>query len=195
VKRGSRKRRRQVDHWGRGWIETFWETAPNFRHDKTSTKIAPDNPFFSLRADGHAAIANQYRAKDCQDRQETRQIPFGVEILKDNKRRANRTACFFDNAQELVAKNIPKPTRLERGASAAYRNQSPRSGLAGAEIQNAGSHKEDVNLIKEGRLSPAKIKIRLLIASLVRVKNAQNFFERRSDPQRVQSPFHQRTIK
>src|SRR5438045_4597807 len=42
---------------GRGWIETFWK-PPQFPTRADLDKIAPDNPVFLTRADGHAAIAN-----------------------------------------------------------------------------------------------------------------------------------------
>ena len=42
---------------GRGWIETFWK-PPQFPSHTDLDKIAPDNPVFLTRADGHAAIAN-----------------------------------------------------------------------------------------------------------------------------------------
>src|SRR5207248_1656964 len=47
------------DKWitGRGWIETFWK-PPQFPTRADLDKIAPDNPVFLTRADGHAAVAN-----------------------------------------------------------------------------------------------------------------------------------------
>src|SRR5439155_2946663 len=47
---------------GRGWIETFWK-PPQFptRHDLD--KIAPDNPIYLTRADGHASVVNSAALK------------------------------------------------------------------------------------------------------------------------------------
>ena len=42
---------------GRGWIETFWK-PPTFPTRADLDKIAPENPVFLTRADGHAAVAN-----------------------------------------------------------------------------------------------------------------------------------------
>src|SRR5205807_2122669 len=42
---------------GRGWIETFWD-PPQFPTRQELDAIAPENPVFLIRADGHAAIAN-----------------------------------------------------------------------------------------------------------------------------------------
>lgn len=42
---------------GRGWIETFWKPS-QFPTRQDLDKIAPNNPVFLTRADGHASIAN-----------------------------------------------------------------------------------------------------------------------------------------
>ena len=42
---------------GRGWIETFWQ-PPQFPTRGDLDRVAPDNPVWLTRADGHAAIAN-----------------------------------------------------------------------------------------------------------------------------------------
>ena len=42
---------------GRGWIETFWK-PPIFPTRWDLDKIAPANPVFLTRADGHGAVAN-----------------------------------------------------------------------------------------------------------------------------------------
>jgi len=47
---------------GRGWIETFWK-PPQFPTRTDLDKIAPGNPVFLTRADGHAAIANSAALK------------------------------------------------------------------------------------------------------------------------------------
>jgi predicted amidohydrolase YtcJ len=47
---------------GRGWIETFWKPA-QFPTRQDVDAIAPDNPVFLTRADGHAAIANSAALK------------------------------------------------------------------------------------------------------------------------------------
>ena len=42
---------------GRGWIETFWK-PPVFPTREEIDKVAPANPVFLVRADGHGAVAN-----------------------------------------------------------------------------------------------------------------------------------------
>jgi predicted amidohydrolase YtcJ len=82
---------------GRGWIETFWK-PPRFptRHDLD--EIAPDNPVFLTRADGHAAIANSAALRIAKIDKNTSN-PFGGEILKD-KATAEPTGMLLDNAQD-----------------------------------------------------------------------------------------------
>ncbi|HEX3628795.1 MAG TPA: amidohydrolase family protein, partial [Verrucomicrobiae bacterium] len=47
---------------GRGWIETFWKPS-RFPTREDLDKIAPENPVFLTRADGHAAVANSAALK------------------------------------------------------------------------------------------------------------------------------------
>ena len=42
---------------GRGWIETFWK-PPVFPTRADLDKVAPSNPVYLTRADGHASVAN-----------------------------------------------------------------------------------------------------------------------------------------
>src|SRR6266545_3346295 len=47
---------------GRGWIETFWK-PPQFPTRQDLDKIAPNNPVFLTRADGHASVVNSTALK------------------------------------------------------------------------------------------------------------------------------------
>src|SRR5439155_15971523 len=96
---------------GRGWIETFWK-PPRFPSREDLDKIAPANPVFLTRADGHAAIANSAALNIARIDKNTSN-PFGGEILKD-KTTGEPSGMLLDNAMDLVGKNIPKPTDTER---------------------------------------------------------------------------------
>ena len=96
---------------GRGWIETFWK-PPQFPTRADLDKIAPDNPVFLTRADGHAAIANSAALRIAKIDKATPN-PFGGEILRD-KQTGEATGMLLDHAQGLVGKNIPAPTEAER---------------------------------------------------------------------------------
>ena len=75
---------------GRGWIETFWK-PPQFPTRQDLDKIAPDNPVFLTRADGHAAVVNCAALKIAKIDNHTPD-PFGGQILKTNGR-AERNAA------------------------------------------------------------------------------------------------------
>jgi hypothetical protein len=71
------------DEWvtGRGWIETFW-TPPVFPTRWDLDKIAPNNPVFLTRADGHGAVANSAALKIGGVTKETKD-PFGGQVVRD----------------------------------------------------------------------------------------------------------------
>src|SRR5205085_380825 len=94
---------------GRGWIETFWK-PPHFPTRADLDKIAPNNPAFLMRADGHAAVANSAALKVANIDQHTPN-PFGGQILKTD---GEPNGMLLDNAMDLVAKNIPPSTEAER---------------------------------------------------------------------------------
>ncbi|HEY8649501.1 MAG TPA: amidohydrolase family protein, partial [Chthoniobacterales bacterium] len=123
---------------GRGWIETFWK-PPQFPTRQELDKISPDNPVFLTRADGHAAIANSAALKIARIDRHTPD-PFGGQILKSSD---EPNGMLLDNAMDLVEKNIPKPTEGER-KQAFLVGIDREIKLGWCEIQNAGSHKEDV---------------------------------------------------
>jgi predicted amidohydrolase YtcJ len=89
---------------GRGWIETFW-TPPDFPTRWDLDKIAPDNPVFLTRADGHGAVANSAALKIGGVTKETKD-PFGGQVVRD-KDSGEPTGMLLDNAQGLVSRHIP----------------------------------------------------------------------------------------
>jgi predicted amidohydrolase YtcJ len=125
---------------GRGWIETFWK-PPQFPARQDLDKIAPDNPVFLTRADGHATIANSAALKIAGIDKNTPN-PFGGEILRD-KKTGEASGMLLDHAQELVGKNIPKPTEAERREAFVVGVKRELS-LGWCEIQNAGSNLDDL---------------------------------------------------
>ena len=141
---------------GRGWIETFWQ-PPQFPTRGDLDKIAPDNPVFLTRADGHAAIANSAALKIAGIDKNTAN-PFGGEILKD-KQTGEPTGMVLDHAQELVAKNIPKPTEAER-EEAFLLGVKREVDLGWCEIQNAGSELADVERMRHA-FEAGKVKLRV----------------------------------
>jgi predicted amidohydrolase YtcJ len=173
---------------GRGWIETFWK-PPQFPSHTDLDKIAPDNPVFLTRADGHASVANSAALKIARIDKNTPN-PFGGEILKTN---GEPNGMLLDNAQDLVEKNIPKPTRAER-EQALLTGINREIGLGWCEIQNAGSHKEDIDLITKA-FADGKAKIRFINCVYGPGDDAQNFLREGSTINAFNHHFTQRTIK
>jgi predicted amidohydrolase YtcJ len=88
---------------GRGWIETHW-TPPEFPHRADLDRIAPANPVWLRRADGHASVANSAAlARGGVTR--ASKAPAGGAILKDA--RGEPTGMLIDDAQVLVDKLVP----------------------------------------------------------------------------------------
>jgi predicted amidohydrolase YtcJ len=173
---------------GRGWIETFWK-PPQFPTRQDLDKIAPNNPVFLTRADGHASIANS-AALEIGGIDRKTPDPFGGQILKKN---GEPNGMLLDHAQELVAKNIPKATQAER-EEALLRGIDREIKLGWCEIQNAGGHKEDIDVI-ENAFRAGKIKIRFVNAVYGPGQDAQNFLREGATINAFDYHFTQRTIK
>ena len=173
---------------GRGWIETFWKPS-KFPTRQDLDKIAPDNPVFFTRADGHASIVNSAALRIAKIDRNTPD-PFGGQILKSS---GEPNGMLLDNAQELVSRNIPKPTEAER-EEALLRGINREIGLGWCEIQNAGSVSEDIDLLRKD-FEAGKIKIRFINAVYGPGKDAQNFLREGATINAFDHHFTQRTIK
>jgi predicted amidohydrolase YtcJ len=145
---------------GRGWIETFWK-PPQFPTRAELDKIAPDNPVFLTRADGHAAIANSAALRIAKIDKETPN-PFGGEILRD-KQTGEATGMLLDHAQTLVGKNIPAATEAERREAFVIGVKRELS-LGWCEIQNAGSNLDDLPPMRQA-FEAGQCKIRVYNAA------------------------------
>src|SRR3984893_16364833 len=175
---------------GRGWIETFWK-PPIFPTRMDLDKISPDNPVFLTRADGHGVVVNSAALKIAGINKETPN-PFGGEILKD-KKSGEPNGMLLDNAQELVAKNIPQPTEAER-EQALLLGIDREIKLGWCEIQNAGSHYPDVDLIRR-MCDDGRVKLRFINCFYGPGADARCFL--RQGPTIIPNDHHftQRTIK
>jgi predicted amidohydrolase YtcJ len=175
---------------GRGWIETFWKPA-QFPTRQDLDKVASENPVFLTRADGHASVANSAALKIAKIDKNTPN-PFGGEILKD-KATGEPTGMVTDNAQDLVRKNIPKPTPDE-SERALLTGIDRELKLGWCEIQNAGSHKEDIDLIKKV-YADGTAKIRFVNCVYGPGQDAENFLKEGATVDAFEHRFTQRTIK
>ncbi|CAN5584363.1 amidohydrolase [soil metagenome] len=141
---------------GRGWIETFWK-PPVFPTREDLDKIAPLNPVYLVRADGHGAVANSKALKIAGIDAKTPN-PFGGEILRD-KKTGEPLGMLLDNAKELVATKIPAPSP-EDNERALVLGAQRSVALGWCEIQNAGSHLPEVELMKK-LYGEGKLKLRI----------------------------------
>ncbi len=146
--------RAKAGEWvtGRGWIETFWK-PPVFPTRADLDRIAPNNPVFLTRADGHGAVANSAAIRIAKVDRNT-PSPFGGEIMKD-KATGEPSGMFLDRAQGLVSSHIPRETRADQ-EQAIYLGAKRSVELGWCQIQNAGSSYNEIELMKklygEGRI-------------------------------------------
>src|SRR6266516_2260759 len=175
---------------GRGWIETFWK-PPQFPTRADLDKIAQDHPVFLTRADGHAAIANTAALNIAKINKSTPN-PFGGEILKD-KTTGEPNGMLLDNAQALVAKNIPNATEAER-EQAFLLGIGRELKLGWCEIQNAGSYADDIKIIRHC-FDDRKVKLRFINAVYGPGEHAQRFLREGPIIDAYDHHFTQRTIK
>jgi predicted amidohydrolase YtcJ len=141
---------------GRGWIETFWKPQA-FPTRQDLDRIAPANPVYLVRADGHAAVANSAALKIAGVTSRTPN-PFGGEILKD-KATGEPTGMLIDAAKEMVTKLIPGPTEADNErATVLGVERSIRLGWT--QIQDAGGSYRDVERLRK-LYTEGRIKLRI----------------------------------
>ena len=93
---------------GRGWDHTLWNNRLPTRQDLD--QIAPDNPVFLQRVDGHIAWANSLALKNANVTKDTK-APEGGEIVLDE--RGEPSGVLMETAQSLVGKIVPQATAEE----------------------------------------------------------------------------------
>src|SRR5213082_2930549 len=157
---------------GRGWIETFWKP-----------------PQFPTRADGHAAVVNSAALKLANINDHTPD-PFGGQILKTN---GDPNGMLLDNAMDLVAKNIPKPTEAET-EQAFLKGIDREIKLGWCEIQNAGSELSDQKIIRRA-YAARKAKLRMINAAYGPGEAANALLKNGATLNAFDHRFTQRTIK
>lgn len=188
----ERVRQTPSNQWvtGRGWIETFWKPQA-FPTSKDLDTVSPENPVFLTRADGHGVVVNTVALQIAGITKDTPD-PFGGEILKDNET-GEPTGMLLDNAQELVASHIPKPTETERERALILGIERELK-LGWCEVQNAGSHSEDIDLLRKV-YDQGKSKIRLVNCVYGPGPDAERLLDAGAAINEFGSHFTQRTIK
>ncbi|HNU09060.1 MAG TPA: amidohydrolase, partial [Pyrinomonadaceae bacterium] len=90
---------------GRGWDHTLWDGK--FPNRKDLDSVAPNNPVFLVRVDGHVAWVNS-KAIELAGISTGMKSPDGGEIERDPNGEA--TGILKETAQGLVNRLIPQPT-------------------------------------------------------------------------------------
>lgn len=141
---------------GRGWIETFWQ-PPVFPTRFDLDKIAPNNPVFLTRADGHGAVANSAALKIGDVTKDTKD-PFGGQILHD-KQTGEPVGMLLDSAQGLVSRHIPPGGSADIEQAMILANKRSLE-LGWTQIHDAGGSYRDVDLFKK-LYGEGKLKLRI----------------------------------
>jgi predicted amidohydrolase YtcJ len=154
----ERVAQKQPGEWvtGRGWIETFWK-PPVFPTRWDLDKIAPNNPVFLDRADGHGAVANSAALKIAGVDKNT-PSPFGGEVSKD-KQSGEPNGMFLDAAQDLIQRHIPKTT-VEEAERAIVLGVKRDIELGWTQVQDPGGTFAEVEIFKKLH-HEGKIKLRI----------------------------------
>ena len=141
---------------GRGWIETFWK-PPVFPTRGDLDRIAPNNPVYLTRADGHGAVANSAALKIGGVTKDT-EDPFGGQILRD-KQSGEPVGMLLDTAQGLVSRHIPASggDNVEQAMILANKRSIE---LGWTQIQDAGGSYREVELFQK-LYAEGKLKIRV----------------------------------
>ena len=188
----SRVERAKAGEWvaGRGWIETFWKPQL-FPTRWDLDKIAPENPVYLTRADGHAAVVNSAALKVAGITKETPN-PQGGEIMKDRKT-GEPSGMLVDRAQNLAGRHVPPPTEAEMQEALLVGIRRSIE-LGWTQIQNAGSPFSEVERLKK-LYADGKIKLRIYEAIRGPSPDAQRLLRDGAATGLFDNRFNVRTIK
>lgn len=150
-----RARARETDPgtWirGRGWDQNDWPTR-RFPHHSVLDRVAPNNPVYLIRIDGHAAWVNKAALEAAGITRETPDPP-GGKIIRDASGEA--TGVLIDEAKSLVTSVLPPPSLKEKEEALETTIRECLSyGLTG--VHDMGADMEELDLYRkfadEGRL-------------------------------------------
>jgi predicted amidohydrolase YtcJ len=135
---------------GRGWDQNLWSDKKFPTHEALS-KAVPNNPVILTRIDGHARLANAAAMKAAGITAATRD-PSGGRIERDSD--GSPTGVFVDNANGLVDRAVPDPTKSETtDAILAAVAEANKYGLVGIHDAGVGKGTIDIyeSLARQGR--------------------------------------------
>ncbi|HEX2187460.1 MAG TPA: amidohydrolase, partial [Longimicrobiaceae bacterium] len=136
--------RAQPGEWivGRGWDHTRLPAA-DLGPDGWPTRaaldqVAPDNPVFLARVDGHVGWTNTRALREAGIGPRTR-APQGGEIVRD-PRTGEATGIFKESAEELIVRHLPDPSpaQVRRGIEAAL-EMAARTGVTSVQTSSSAA--------------------------------------------------------
>jgi predicted amidohydrolase YtcJ len=129
---------------GRGWDQTRWQTKEFPTHEALS-RAFPNNPVVLERIDGHAYLVNA-KAMELARISSSTADPEGGRIIRLAS--GAPTGVLIDNAQDLIDRAIPVPTRdVIRKAILAAVAECNRWGLTG--VHDAGVEPDTIGIYEE----------------------------------------------
>jgi len=129
---------------GRGWDQNRWVTKEFPTHEALS-RAFPNNPVVLGRIDGHALLANA-KAMEIAHIAATTRDPSGGRIMRLAS--GAPAGVFIDNAQGLINRAIPEPTRADtRRAILAAIAEANRWGLTG--VHDPGEDAATIGIYEE----------------------------------------------
>lgn len=140
---------------GHGWDHEDWEKK-EFPTYKEISEIAPENPVYFTRVDGHAGWANRKAMEIAGITKETMDPP-GGKIIRDKN--GEPTGVFIDSAQDLIERHIPEKSH-EWKKDAIIKAQEECIKLGLTEVHEAGTSEEIISIYKE-LIKEGKLKIRI----------------------------------
>ncbi len=143
---------------GRGWIEARWE-PPVFPTRQDLDAVAPENPVYLVRADGHGAVANSPALTVAGVDAATR-APVGGEILRDSS--GEPTGMLLDRAQNLLRPHLPQETP-ERTRQALILGARTMAERGWTQVSIAGTSWDEVAMLRE-LIDSGEIGIRIYAA-------------------------------
>lgn len=139
---------------GGRWDHENWKPA-NLPTKELIDRVAPKNPVFVNRLDGHMAVANSLALKLAGVTKDTKDVPGDV-IVRDSN--GEPTGVLKDAAMDLVSHVIPDQTFSQRLASAeAATNYAASLGVTSAQDMQANQNLA----VYETLLQQGKLKTRL----------------------------------
>lgn len=120
---------------GRGWDQNDWPRK-DFPTYRDLDKVAPNNPVYLGRIDGHATWVNK-KVLEVAGITKATEDPPGGRIVRDKD--GNPTGVLVDNAQGLIANFIPSPSGEEvQEAVQRAVNEWPKYGITSVQDMGVG---------------------------------------------------------